>query len=379
MHASFCAPLWLSLSLPALAQTYDVSTLAPPGGPVANTGRAIDVDGTRAIFGSSNGAWIAERQATGRWEVVADLVAPGVLTTAQYGQAVAIDGDRAVVGAPVDSSPGFTTGSICIFERDPAGLWAFSAQLFLPSAVALPLFGGAVDVDGDRIAVGASFERSPFGNQNSGVVHVFDRDAGGNWVLDATLGSPSATNGYRLGFSVALDGERLIAGAPNFGAPGHAFVFERTFFGWQEVADLMGSGAGSTGEFGAAVELSGPTAVVGGPGDDSVTSNSGAAWAYRRLVSGTWVEEQKLLPSNALLGGSAGQALQLSDNRLLMGVPLADGAGVVNAGMADLFERDGSGAWTLAQTLIPSAPTVDQRAGYGVGLGDGWVLLGAPG
>ena len=72
-------------------------------------------------------------------------------------------------------------------------------------------FGVGVAIDGDWIVVGAP--RDDLFAQNSGAVYVFRRD-GTDWVEHAKL-KGLWIQGDNMGYSVAIDGDWIVAGAPN--------------------------------------------------------------------------------------------------------------------------------------------------------------------
>ena len=112
------------------------------------------------------------------------------LDDAYVGYEVAADGDRVVVGAPNKSDVFPQSGAAYVFERTPSG-WVQTAKL-TEEADAAPAsgFGRSVALDGDRIVVGAPGADLGPALANVGVVYVFDRGPSG-WVRVARLVSPS--------------------------------------------------------------------------------------------------------------------------------------------------------------------------------------------
>lgn len=369
--------LLIVLSAPAAAQSYEVTHFDNPGAP--SFGNSVDASGTRAILGSADGAWIAERNGSGRWSLTTELAPVDGVSAVQFGRAVALDGDRAVVGAPANSASSADSGSIYVFQRSDGGNWKSDGKLFLSSPIATADFGRAVDLDGDRIAVGAPGAPSPFGPENTGVVHVFDREPSG-WVLDATLGVPGLAGGTRFGLDVALDGDRLIAGAPFGGGAGAAYVFEREPSGnWVQSDVLTPSDGAALDWFGLSVAIDGSRAAVGGPLHDGFAFQGGAVWAYTRQSNGSWVETQKLGHPGLTGGDRLGEDLALSGGQLLAGAPGFDVGGIFATGSAQQWKLSGEGAWTWIEVIAPIDPGSSQYSGSAVALDGGWVVLGGPG
>jgi hypothetical protein len=121
-----------------------------------------------------------------------------------------IDGGVAVVGAPGDSTRGTAAGAVYVFEETVTG-WSPGVRHIASSVGPSYQFGATVSIDGDRLAVGAP---STFWSSGEpGRVFLFERSAGG-WIEVAQLTPQDSAVHDRFGLSVALDGERLVVGAP---------------------------------------------------------------------------------------------------------------------------------------------------------------------
>jgi hypothetical protein len=139
-----------------------------------------------------------------------------------FGAAVAIDGTRVVVGGAVSD----LAGKACLYHLEGVHPGVPVATLADPSPVAGDFFGCAVAISGTRVIVGA---------------HGGDTDAGGGaaYVYDfhnatvhnpvAALVKPVRAPGDHFGFSVAIDGSLMAAGAPRddllVAGKGAAYVF----------------------------------------------------------------------------------------------------------------------------------------------------------
>jgi len=159
------------------------------------------------------------------------------------GEAMASDGNRLLVGAPFGRSYAID-GSVRIYERaasEPSG-WRETQRIEAPGYGTIDRFGSALDIDGDILAVGAWRE-----SDARGAVYIFERPIGATaYELRARLEPPLDWPGQRFGYSLDLDGERLLVSAPR-GAPppdlsweGRVYVYERDPGSglWLEVATL---------------------------------------------------------------------------------------------------------------------------------------------
>lgn len=174
---------------------------------------------------------------------------PSASASMQFGMSIAIDQDLIVVGAPHEAgrSTGVNgneedlglqnAGAAYVFRRSE-GLWQQEAYLkssnpagTTPVDVWGDLFGGAVDVCGDRIAVSAPFEDSSSvgingdqgdadpeqgptwtGGYSSGACYIFDRGENG-WQQTHYVKASNTGFFDALGTAIALDDEWFIAGS----------------------------------------------------------------------------------------------------------------------------------------------------------------------
>lgn len=155
-------------------------------------------------------------------------------------------------------------------------------------------FGVAVAVDGPTVAVGDTTYPSESTCNVSGAAFVFQRPSGG-WVNTstptATLEAKDGGQQNFVGQSIALQGNMLVAGAPDtmvrgFPAVGAAYVFVRPRSGWvsaTETAKLTPSILYSSDLFGSTVGISGTSVVA----SNSFCPNGAAAcpFVFRRSGS----------------------------------------------------------------------------------------------
>ena len=135
-----------------------------------------------------------------------------------FGSAVAISGDTAAVGANVEDT---WRGAAYVFTRSD-GVWTGQQKLTASDAAAEARFGWSVALYGDTLAVGA------YSDQGRGAAYVFTR-AGGVWTEREKLTASDGAANDRLGWSVALFGDTVAAGAPMKNDPeydsGAAYAF----------------------------------------------------------------------------------------------------------------------------------------------------------
>lgn len=330
-----------------------------------STEAATPATGHVAVVTSETGRW--SREAT----LEADTRSPG----GDFGAGVAADGDTVVVGAPLSGAPvGPHGGSATVFDnRD--GAWQRVTTLTGHATEGVDRFGEAVSIDTDTVIVGvpgATMGRGP----GNGAVAVYTRESDG-WSRTTTLMPPS--EGIEaFGREVALDGDLAIVGAratvdAHGPAGGVAVVYRRTHGVWVKAAILRPeptedsqSMAGSDG-FGATVAIDGPRVLVGAP--DASTSkgrHAGAGYVFSRTGAG-WRQDATLQAPDGGADHRFGANVDLRDSIAVVGT--AFGRGPV------VFTRSGS-TWRHETTLTIASTTPGRETA--VTLGREIAIVGAP-
>lgn len=229
-------------------------------------------------------------------------------------------------------------------------------------------FGTAVAIDGDTAVVGVSPDSSS--GEYAEAVYIYIRTDEGWAFQQKLIGSGiSAKSGF--GASVDISGDSVVVGSPTDEA---VYVFTRSGSTWTQQQRLISSDAAAMDLFGGAVAIDGDSVVIGANGSDAKGSSSGAAYVFIR-DGGVWNEQQKLSPSDGGAGDAFGIAADIEGDTLVVGATSDNTAGN-NAGAAYVFQRSG-GAWIQQQQLFASDASPDFRFGASVGMSDGSLVVGA--
>jgi hypothetical protein len=286
---------------------------------------ALSGDGTLLAVGASGyGAVIVfERDAGGTWLQRAYVRASNAHPQDKFGHSIALsrDGDVLAVGAWLEQSAATgidgdeaddsltKAGAAYVFVRDAEGRWSQQAYVKASNTASYEHFGISVALSGDgaTLAVGGDddslatgIDGDPHDSSSSyvGAVHVFVRDASGQWSQQAYIKASNADGQDEFGHSVALDadGSMLVVGAINedssaagiggdqadqsLGYSGAAYVFVRDAAGqWSQRAYVKASNPGRGDHFGRSVALSddGQTLAVGAESEDE---GAGAVYLF---------------------------------------------------------------------------------------------------
>ena len=274
------------------------------------------------------------------------------------------------------------SGAVAASAQQPPFLEA--GRLFAPDGLSQEHFGHAVALDGNTLAVGAPSAKVGV-HPDQGAVYVYVRAASG-WTLQQQLTAADGDANDQFGYSVAVRGDVIVAGAPYDTVAGNnnqgsAYVFRRTVGTWAQEARITGPGA-ATDRFGWAVDLSGTTVAVGAPYEGQIDlPNSGAVHVFSGATSlggdRTWTATARLTASDAARADHFGYSVALAGDTLLAGTPHRDD-GHKDEGRVYAYARSGS-AWIERQRLDAPNPDGDDHFGSAVALDGTDAIVGAPG
>jgi hypothetical protein len=296
-----------------------------------------------------------------------------------FGLSVAISGTTVVVGAAEHES---SQGAAYVFAMPPSG-WAGSlhesAELTAAGGNPGDLFGSSVAVLGNVVVVGAP-ERKVEAEERQGRAYVFVEPVGG-WSgalnQNARLDASDGVKDDEVGHSVAIDGSTIAVGADEGNSgKGAGYVFTMPAEGWSgartENAELTAKGGEIGDELGYSIAISGATVVAGANGRH-VTE--GAAYVFTMPPagwSGTVKDSAELTPATSGGSDEAGKSVAVSGTNVVVGAP--------GRGSALLFAMP-AGGWSgvLHETsgLVAADASVTDL-GEGVGVSGQTVVGGAP-
>lgn len=299
------------------------------------------------------------------------LVPAAPISGDAFGVSVALTDDLAVVGAPL-AAP---SGRAIVYRRESGG-WVFEAELTPPDGADGDDFGRSVAISEDRIAIGAP---SCDGIEaESGAVYVFRRTAPGSWQFEQKL-EPDPLESEGLGWSLSMAGTRIIAGAPTASDlatfAGAAYIFTRTGSAWSLESRLVDTDRDPFEFFGESVAIDGDRALVGAKADNSAGDEIGSASAFTFDGIG-WQREDRFVGSDCELGAGFGSSVAMKADLAVIGAP-GDFRTGPSAGVAYVFQRTPSGAWTELAALEPADPIESQQFAWSVALDGNRALIGS--
>lgn len=336
--------------------------------------------GSAYIYRLSGNTWVQQQK----------IVASDRAAGDHFGISVAINGDHAIVGAylededPAGGNTANNAGSAYIFVRN-GNSWTQHQKIVASDRAGSDNFGISVAISGDFAIIGAdSDDAVPMGGGsgfNSGSAYIFHQ-SGSTWAQHQKVVAPDPSFNASFGYSVAMNGDRAIVGAPNeqqdetgenaINEAGAAYVFGLNGSTWALEQKIVASDRGLADHFGFSVAISGDHAIVGAYYENedaaggNLISNSGSAYLFVRSDS-TWSQLQKIIAGDRADNDRFGVSVGISGDHAIAGAYQEDedvfGNNTLNdAGSAYFFQ------------LVSPLPTNIAEA-YG---GDGFTIFPNP-
>lgn len=317
-------------------------------------------------------------------EVTHRLDATTIEAGAEFGVKLSLSGDRLLVGAFREDTNGLSAaGAAYIFDRDENGAWVSSAKLVASDAGSGDFFGFGVDLDGDTAIIGA-FNHDPTPtNTSAGAAYIFERQSSGDWIQVQKLSPTDLIAGNEFGISVSISNDLALVGASSMQAEpalsGSAYVFENVGNSWLQTDRLLPTDGSPGDHYGIEVDLQDNRAVVGSRGANGIdgTATAGTVYVHELNSDGTDSSVTRLGASVPIVSHQFGRGLSLDGDLLLIGAYGDSGDGSTpNGGAAYLFSFEG-GSWVEVQKITPSSVNTDDRFGRRLALSNNRAVIGA--
>ena len=213
------------------------------------------------------------------------------------------------------------------------------------------------DSDLDNVTNATTVPDNVSSKSASGAVYVYKR-TGSSWAQEAYIKAANSASDSQFGYSVSLDGETIVVGAPyedsdlttitngttandnvTSADSGAVYVYKRTGSTWAQEAYIKAVNSNVGDNFGRSVSIDNDTIVVGSHLEDSSettitngttgssnndNSASGAVYVFTRNGSGAWAQDAYIKASNNDVDDSFGDVVSIDELTLAVGVKLED-------------------------------------------------------
>lgn len=306
------------------------------------------------------------------------LMPPGLDAQDIYGWSLAADSNVVVVGAINDDD------SLQMPNRGAVYVWTWTGvtytlqKLIASDATSYARFGSCVDIDGNRMVIGASGVDTGGTSDNIGAAYVFEFN-GTQWQETAKLMASDGESEDFFGNAVALEGDLIVVGAegaegsgnPPDSTAGAAYIFEHDGTNWNETL-ITPQIQNLNNYFGKAVEIANNRVFVGAPGWD----DNGDVHLFEHNGT-TWVETHHFDHQNSIPfpADQFGWSLSAEGDRLVVGAFNYSPVPNEGHGAAFVYDWDGT-TWNETQLPVTGLEDMD-RFGAGVALSGDRILVGA--
>jgi hypothetical protein len=297
------------------------------------------------------------------YNLLAELTSSDGTQTNLFGYSIAVSGTTVAIGATLNG-----TGAVYVFEK-PANGWENMTQVAkLTASDGEPdtRLGVSVAVSGDTIVAGA------IGVSNSGPAYVFVEPPGG-WADMTQTAELSPTDGSEFDYfatSVGISGDTIAVGS-SIGA----YVYVRPSSGWSDATQTAKLTEDTGYNFGSVVAIQGNTILADYPGSNQ---GLGSICVFTKPPGG-WVNTSTFAAELTVSDAAVGSSLAIDGHTIVIGSPYALGTGQSPPGAVYVYEEPPSG-WTsatqTAELTVAGQPT--EQLGYSVGISGGFIIAGAP-
>ena len=341
-------------------------------------GYSVSIDGDTVAVGAyqedstgtnAGAVYVFTRSGT-TWTQQAKLAATdiGGIQNVWVGFSVAISGDTLVAGGYRAND----RGAAYVFTRSGT-TWTQQAKLISTDIQQDDWFGYSVAIDGDTIVASAMGEDT--GATNTGAAYIFTR-SGTTWTQQAKIQASDRSTSAYFGSSAAIDGDTVIVGAFGKNAEtGAAYIFARSGTTWTQQAKILSSDIQAEDKFGHSVAIDGDTVIVGAWGEDTGANAAGSAYVFTRSGT-TWTQQAKIQASDPEAVDLFGYSVAIEADTVIVSAPVEDPAGLTSAGSAYIFTRDGT-TWTQQIKILASDRASSDEFGTSVAISGDTVIVGA--
>ena len=308
----------------------------PDGADYDDFGSAVAIGGETLVVGDpgaigNRGKVHIFERASGSWHRIS--LKTGVTSGARLGTSVAVrSGTLAVAGAPGDNVTCTNCGAAYVFGKTGSDWSLYQDPLVMAGADSQEQFGSAVAIGVGYIVVGAPEETG------GGAVVVFGDDSidgKPTWVQSQKLTSAQVSSQARLGASVDIDGEVIVAGAPEDSVSGirrgSVSVFTGGLASFSLAATLRAPDFASYDLFGWSVGVDAGVVVGGAP------RAGGSIRGRAHIFTTAGAHLQQLVAPESDYGDDLGTGVAIDGGVVVAGTPQRERSGI-SPGVAHVFE-----------------------------------------
>ena len=302
----------------------------------------------------SGSAYIFKRD-NESWQQHVKLTAGDAEEKDWFGVNVSIDHDYAAVGSRYDDNAnGIDAGAVYIFKREN-NTWTQDIKLIANDGEDGDRFETNC-LFNDRLVVGAS--RDDDNGDNSGSAYVY-RNTGGTWFRESKLTPADGAAGDLFGTAVSIYGNLIAVSATsdddNGTTSGSVYLFRYDGTSWNEMNKIIASDGEEGDGFGCSVDVGNfGEVIIGAQYEDDNGQDAGSVYHY-------WLEHQSIHVKNDY--ATISEAINAANPGAIITVePGTYSESIVMKPGVDLFSEEGPDQTIIAKNGITSLVTAARHA-----------------
>ncbi len=264
---------------------------------LSNSGLAV------TLISEINKIYIFERDNNDIYNQVQLIQGSDTELNDNFGWAISLKENTLIVGAQNESgatSSERRVGAVYVFTKQPDGNWNEVQKITAMDRIEFSEFGNSLSINDqeDKLIIGSPMATIDTNILNQGVVYVFNKNASDLWTEEQIITASDADMFKRFGSSVAIEDNMFIVGAAE---EDHEIVPGQNVFGtgavymfsleqnnsWIEVEKLTPSDYNDNAQLGYSLDLSGDTFITGAryeirdENDSNPILNAGAVYFFQ--------------------------------------------------------------------------------------------------
>lgn len=348
-------------------------------------GSSLDIYGDTLAIGNraSDEVYIYNKKSD-HWELAQTLRAEDTQKNDGFGCSVVLRDNILIIGAfYVDVEDKTNQGTVYIFTKEK-DKWRQKQKLIAGDGGSGDLFGHSLDIYDNIIVIGAPHQTIN-GNKHQGSVYIYEL-SGTQWILSnkvfMTYGA-GITDGYdKFGYSISIDANKLVIGAPGMGGRniGKVLVYKRNSDGSfknQIYQTISANDAFAEDMFGFGVQIFDNKLFVSAIGKNG---QKGAIQVFEENSDGKFRYYGNIISSDIMPKSQFSHAFIVTNEFIIVGSK-NDSLGIENnigQGSVYIFEN-GSSSYRQIMKLIALKGKAGHHFGSVLGYDSGQIIITASG
>ena len=270
------------------------------------------------------------------FSTVTRITPGGINAGDNFGFSIAATQEFTVASAPNDNEKGQRTGALYIFRRNGLNFESRAEILYPESATVEDQFGWSIDMDGETLVVGAP--KNDKMGEDAGAVYIYRHTGNNSWNLVKELTAPNPQENQQFGRCVVID---------------QGVVFVSSYFDNDNYFD-------------------------DGPISNGAGIAQGSVFVYNEINN--WDFSEKLVPDEGQghRWDAFGSALAVDGNYLAIGAKGTDNTDYKDPGSVYIFHKEGAN-WSQIQKIEASDGQQDDFFGANIDIEGDDLAITSPG